>query len=134
MLVSSIDYKFQHHVSAGSQFGYKYQSGMFLYQLDESNHVFAPTYNLDTNVYVHTHSPPSLAKVIGIPTYTSPNIYKVVYPDGSILEYTADLLSAVPSSSPVSTSPFPKWIKGGVPMRHYFFKICLNPSMVLCSS
>jgi hypothetical protein len=112
-LVSSIDYKFQNHVSAGSQFGYKYQSGMFLYRLDESNHVFALAYNLYTNVYVHTHSPPSLAKVIGIPTYTSPNKYTVVYPDGSISEYTADLLSAVPSSSPVSTSPFPKWIRGG---------------------
>jgi hypothetical protein len=110
--VSSIDYKFQTNVTAGSQFGYKYQSGIFLYWLDESTHIFAPRYNLDTDVYVHAHSPPLLAKVIGIPTYKSPNFYTIVYPDGSISEYTNDLLSAAPStSSPVSS--LPSWIKGG---------------------
>jgi hypothetical protein len=110
--VSSIDYKFQHNVTAGSQFGYKYQSGMFLYRLDESTHIFAPQYNLDTNVYVHTHSPPSVAKIIGILTYNAPNIYTVVYPDGSISEYTADLLSAAPTTLS-NYSSLPPWIKGG---------------------
>jgi len=79
--VSSIDYKFQSNVTAGSHFGYKYQSGMFIYRLDESTNVFAPKYNFDTSVHVHSHSPPSLAKAIGIPTYDSPNNYTVVFLD-----------------------------------------------------
>jgi hypothetical protein len=53
-----------------------------------------------------------LAKVIGIPTYTSPNIYTVVYPDGSISEYTDDLLSAAPTTTP-NVPSLPTWIKGG---------------------
>jgi hypothetical protein len=65
-------------------------------------------------VYVHTHSPPSLATVIGIPTYHTPDTYTVVFKDGSISEYTESLLSAALSSS--STSPptlLPSWVKGG---------------------
>jgi len=100
--VSSVDYKFQNNVTSGAFFGLKYQSGVFIYCLDESTNIFAPKFLLDSPVYVHTHSPPSVAKVIGIPTYNTPNVYTVSFKDGSIAEYTDDLLSAV--SSPISSS------------------------------
>jgi len=74
-----------------------YQPGVFIYRLDESTSIFAPKYNLESLVYVHTHSPPSLGKIIGIPTYQTPDIYTVVFKDGSISEYTEDLLSAAPN-------------------------------------
>jgi hypothetical protein len=98
-LVSSIDYKFQLHTTSGAFFKYRYQPGMFFYRLDESNSIFAPKFNIDSLVYVHTHSPPSQATVIGIPTYQSPNIYTVSFKDGSISEYTEDLLSLAPVST-----------------------------------
>jgi hypothetical protein len=97
--VSSIDYKFQLNVTSGAYFGLKYQPGVFIYRIDESSSVFSPTYALDSSVYVHTHSPPSVAKVVGIPTYNTPNIYTVAFKDGSISEYTDDLLSATPDIS-----------------------------------
>jgi len=74
-IVSSIDYSFQHHVSSGSRFGYKYQPGTFVYRLDESNTMFSPKFPLESTVLVHTHSPPHSATVIGVPTYSRPNIY-----------------------------------------------------------
>jgi hypothetical protein len=112
--VSSIDYKFQLNTTSGAHFGFKYQSGTFLYRLDETNSVFAPKFALDTQVYVHTHSPPSLATIIGIPTYQSPDIYTVVFKDGSLAEYTESILSLVPEVSVVSSSSLlPSWIKGG---------------------
>jgi hypothetical protein len=40
-----------------------------------------------------------VAKVVGIPTYNTPNIYTVAFKDGSISEYTDDLLSATPDIS-----------------------------------
>jgi hypothetical protein len=51
---------------------------------------------------------------IGTPSYTNPDIYTVALKDGSISEYTMDVLSAVPSAS-TSPSPnlLPAWIKGG---------------------
>jgi hypothetical protein len=55
-----------------------------------------------------------VAKVVGIPTYTTPNIYTVAFRDGSISEYTDDLLSAAPDlPSITSKSLLPSWIKGG---------------------
>jgi hypothetical protein len=112
--VSSIDFKFQNHVTSGAYFGMKYQPGSFLYRLDESTSVFAPTFNIDSSVYVHTHSPPLLATVIGIPTYSAPDIYTVAFKDGSISEYTADLLSvANVSTSTVSPSLLPPWVRDG---------------------
>jgi hypothetical protein len=112
--VSSLDYKFQSNVTSGAHFGFKYQPGVFIYRLDESTSVFSPTYALDSSVYVHTHSPPSVAKVVGIPTYTTPNLYTAVFKDGSISEYTDKLLSAAPDSSSISSqSLLPSWIKGG---------------------
>jgi hypothetical protein len=106
--ISSIDYKFQHHVTSGTYFGMRYQPGVFLYRLDESTSIFAPKFNIDSRVLVHTHSPPSSATVIGIPTYNTSNIYTVVFKDGSISEYTEDLSSTI--SSP---SLLPSWIQGG---------------------
>jgi hypothetical protein len=65
-------------------------------------------------VYVRTHSPPSLATIIGTPSYTNPNIYTVAFKDGSISEYTMDLLSAAPNiNHSTSASLLPSWIKGG---------------------
>jgi len=42
--VSSIDYTFQHHVTSGTKFGFQYQTGTFIYRLDESNTIFAPKF------------------------------------------------------------------------------------------
>jgi hypothetical protein len=114
-LVSSIDYKFQHNVTSGAHFGLKYQPGVFIYRLDESTFVFAPHFSLDTSMYVHSHSPPATAKIIGIPTYDHPNIYTIAFRDGSISEYTDDLLSPVLDTTQLTpTSLLPKWITGGI--------------------
>ena len=59
--VSSIDYCFQNNVTSGAHFGLRYQPGVFIYRLDETNSVFAPKFNLDASVLVHTHSPPTPA-------------------------------------------------------------------------
>jgi hypothetical protein len=40
LIISSSDYACQHHITTGSRFGYKYQTGMFVYQLDESTTTF----------------------------------------------------------------------------------------------
>jgi hypothetical protein len=66
--VSSIDYTLQHHVSSGSGFGLKYQPGVFIYRLDETKTIFSSKFKLDSSVLVHTHSPPHVATVIGIPS------------------------------------------------------------------
>jgi hypothetical protein len=86
--VSSIDYKFQVHSTSGSHFGYTYQPGTFIYRLDESTTIFMPRFSLDSEVLVHTHSPPHRAKVIGLPSYDRPDIYTVLFSDGSISEYS----------------------------------------------
>jgi hypothetical protein len=44
--VSSIDYKFQNHVTSGAFFGLKYQPGTFMYRLDETNTIFTPHFHL----------------------------------------------------------------------------------------
>jgi len=112
--VTSIDYKFQNHTTSGTYFGMNYQPGVFIYRLDESTSIFAPKYNLESSVYVHTHSPPSLGKIIGIPTYQTPDIYTVVFKDGLISEYTEDLLSAAPRQmSSYKSTLLPSWVKGG---------------------
>jgi hypothetical protein len=70
-------------------------------------------------VYVHSHSPPPIATIIGIPTYNTPDVYTVSFKDGSISDYTSDMLSLAPS--PLSVPPntmLPTWIKG-VLMLHY---------------
>jgi len=78
--VSSIDYKFQSNVTSGSKFGYQYQVGTFVYRLDESTSIFTPRFQLDSEVFVNTHSPPHVAKIIGIPSYTHPDLYTVLFP------------------------------------------------------
>ncbi len=112
-VVSSIDYKFQLHTTSGAYFKLRYQPGTFFYPLDESNIIFAPKFNLESTVLVHTHSPPSLATVIGLPTYEHPDIYTVSFKDGSISEYTENLLSLAPETIPVTSSLLPSWVKGG---------------------
>ena len=99
--VSSIDYKFQPHSTSGAHFGFRYQPGSFIYRLDETNTVFTPKFTLDSTVLVHSHSPPHRAKIIGLPTYDRPDVYTVLFPDGSISEYadSNNLLEAVPSPS-----------------------------------
>ena len=106
--------KFQLNTTSGAYFGYKYQAGTFFYRLDETTSIFSPKYAIDTPVYVHTHSPPSVATVIGIPTYDSPNVYTVVFKDGSLSKYTEDLLSIAPILPPSPTiNLLPNWLKGG---------------------
>ncbi len=69
---------------------------------------------MDYNVYLHTHFPPSIAKVIGTPTCHTLNIYTVVFKNGSILDYTEDLLSEAPTSAGISASSLlPSLVKGG---------------------
>jgi hypothetical protein len=63
--VSSIDYVFQHNVTSGAKFGYSYQPGTFIYRLDETTAIFAPKFSLDSEVLVHTHSPPHRARIVG---------------------------------------------------------------------
>jgi hypothetical protein len=112
--VSSIDYKFQHNVTSGAHFGLQYQPGTFIYRLDESTSIFSPKFALESSVHVHTHSPPSIATIIGLPTYDNPNLYTVVFKDGSISQYLDDILSNVPDNESTSVKPLlPSWIKGG---------------------
>jgi hypothetical protein len=112
-LVLSIDYKLQSHVISGAYFNLKYQPGTFIYRLDESTTVFAPKLHLDAQVHVHTHSPPPTATVVGIPAYSNPDIHTVSFKDGSISEYTSDMLSLAPRNTTTSTTLLPSWIKGG---------------------
>jgi len=114
--VSSIDYKLQFHETSGARFGFCYQPGTFIYRLDESTSIFAPKFPIDSNVLVHTHSPPHVAKIIGIPTYDRPDIYTVAFLDGSISEYSdqSNILEAVPDSPPImQCSLLPNWVKDG---------------------
>ncbi len=65
-------------------------------------------------MYLHSHSPPPRATVIGIPTYNTPDVYTVAFKDGSICEYTSDMLSAVPDKvMSTSSTLLPSWIKWG---------------------
>jgi hypothetical protein len=112
--ISSIDYRFQNHITSGTKFGYKYQPGLFIYRLDESNNIFTPKFSLDSENLVHSHSPPHRAKIVGIPTYQRPNIYTVLFQDGSITEYSTDddLLEAIPTHSDTpEPTLLPHWIQ-----------------------
>jgi hypothetical protein len=75
-----------------------------------------PKLSLDSTVLVHTHSPPHTAKVIGVPTYNSLDVYTVLFPGGSILEYSNhdNILEACPAScSAQKPSLLPHWIQTG---------------------
>ncbi|MFN9978782.1 MAG: hypothetical protein ACK53Y_02650, partial [bacterium] len=65
--ISSIDYVFLNNSTSGACFGYTYQPGLFIYKLDETTTIHQPKFTLDSEVYVHTHSPPHMAKIVGIP-------------------------------------------------------------------
>jgi len=54
IFVLLIDYNFQHNVMSDA--------------FDESTSIFLPTFPIDSSVHVHTHSPPSLGTIIGIPS------------------------------------------------------------------
>ncbi len=69
----------------------KYQPEVFIYRLDESTSIFTPKFMLESSVLMHTHSPPSMATVIGIPTYDKLDVYTVSFCDGSISEYTKSI-------------------------------------------
>ncbi len=63
---------------------------------------------------MHTHLLPSTAKIFGTPTYDSPNIYTVLFKDGSLLEYSEDFLSVAPENrQDLFSLLLPYWIKGG---------------------
>jgi hypothetical protein len=117
-IVSSIDYVLQPNVTSGARFGYKYQPGTFIFRLDESTTMFNPKFPLDSKVLVHSHSPPHTATIVGVPSYSRPNIYTVAFADGSLAEYSgADtLLEALPDSPPAPSTAqtlLPCWIQGG---------------------
>jgi hypothetical protein len=117
--VSSIDYTFQPNVTSGARFGYKYSPGTFIYRLDEPNTIYAPQFPLDSEVDVHTHSPPHRGTITGVPTYNHPDIYVVRFRDGTLAEYTASsgLLTAVdqPCSAPSRSPTLPDWVIDGCP-------------------
>ena len=65
---------------------------------------------------IHTHSPPHVAKIVGIPSYDRPHNYTVLYSDGSISEYSDqdNILEAAPTINVTSqTSLLPSWIQDG---------------------
>jgi len=114
--VSSIDYKFQPNVTRGARFGFSYQPGTFMYRLDESTSIFSPKFSLDSQVLIHTHSPPHTATIVSIPSYDRPDVYTVKFSDGSLAEYsdTSNVMEAAPvlSLTPQPTI-LPHWIQGG---------------------
>jgi len=130
--VSSIDYKLLSNETSGTRFGYRYQLGTFIYRLDETTSVFAPKFAIDSQVYVHTHSPPHRASIIGIPTYSRPDIYTVSFADGSIAEYSdqSDLLEAIPPTATITTCQYYLIGLQVRLMQLYFYQICQNHDMV----
>jgi hypothetical protein len=115
--ISSIDYVFLNNSTSGARFGYTYQPGLFIYKLDETTTIHQPKFTLDSEVYVHTHSPPHMAKIVGIPTYARPHVYTVLFADGSLSEYSDqdNILEARPTCLVSSTcSLLPHWIKNGI--------------------
>jgi len=84
--------------------------------------IFAPKFSLESKVLIHTHSPPHLATVIGIPTFADPDMYTPAFSDGSIVEYSdqSNLLEAVPDNTSITDcSILPHWVKGGKFSRVY---------------
>jgi hypothetical protein len=121
--VSSIDYKFQLNTTSGAYFEYKYQAGTFFYCLDETTSIFSLKYALDTSVYIHTHSPPSIVTTIGIPSCENPTIYTVSFKDGSLSEYTEGLLSLAPVPSHHYMYHYYHIGLRGVPKLPYFYRL-----------
>jgi hypothetical protein len=71
---------------------------------------------LDSEVLVHTHSPPHQAKVIGLPSYDRPDIYTVLFKDGSIAKYSDsnNILEATSIISTTEDTPLlPNWVQDG---------------------
>jgi hypothetical protein len=115
-IVSSIDYTFLPNTTSGAKFGYSYQPGTFIYRLDETTTIHQPKFPLDSTVLIHTHSPPHVAKVIGLPSYDRPDIYTVLFADGSISEYSdqSNILEASSIHDNLkSATLLPTWIQNG---------------------
>jgi hypothetical protein len=115
-IVSSIDYTLLPHTTSGARFGYTYQPRTFIYRLDETTTVYQPKFPLDSTVLVHTHSPPHVAKVVGLPSYDRPDIYTVLFADGSISEYSdqSNILKATSVPDTIKpTSLLPSWVTHG---------------------
>jgi hypothetical protein len=111
--VSSIDYTMQPNVTSGARFGYKYHPGTFIYRLDETNTIYSPTFPLDSEVLVHTHSPPHRGVIVSVPTYTRPDMYVVRFKDGTLAEYSASsgLLESVDQPCSISSLQIlPDWV------------------------
>ena len=84
--------------------------------MDETNHLLTPKFPLESEVLIHTHSPPHTAKVIGLPSYDRPSVYTVAFSDGSIAEYCDenDILELAPISQPCTSSTLlPSWVQDG---------------------
>jgi hypothetical protein len=128
--ISSIDYKFQNHITSGAFFGLKYQSGTFIYRLDEENTIFTPKFQLDATVLVHTHSPPHQATIIGLPTYDRPQIYTVSFSVGSIAEYSDNVLELSRSFQMYHLLNFCHIGLRRVRLLRYFYITCLSLDMV----
>jgi len=111
--VSSIDYTAQPNVTSGARFGYKYHPNTFIYRLDETNTIYSPKFPLDSEVLVHTHSPPHRGVITSVPTYTQPDMYVVRFKDGTLAEYSASsgLLESVDKPCSASSPKIlPDWI------------------------
>jgi hypothetical protein len=97
-----------------------------LYRLDETTTIYQPKFPLDSSVLVHTHSPPHVAKVIGLPSYDRPDIYKVLFADGSISEYSdqSNILEASSVQENIkSVSLLPTWIQNGTNATLFLFSM-----------
>jgi hypothetical protein len=75
--VSSIDYKFQSVVTSGVYFG------LYIVWMN-------PPLSLLQNFlwifqFMSIHSPPSVAKIVGIPSYDNPHVYIVAFKDSLFL-------------------------------------------------
>ena len=113
-IISSFDYTFLHRTTSGTHFGYTYQPGTFIYRLDETTTIHQPKFALDSTVLIHTHSPPHVAKIIGLPSYDRPDIYTVLFADGSISEYSnqANIIEASSVHEQLKQySLLPSWVQ-----------------------
>jgi len=82
----------------------------------ERSFIASHKFPLESNVLVHTHSPPHSATIIGVPTYSQPDLYTVKFQDGTIADnsVSCNLLEAAPSSCPTPiTTTLPDWVKRG---------------------
>ncbi len=62
---------------------------LYITLMNQLQYLFlVPKFSIDSEVLVHTHSPPHRAKIFGIPSYNHPDNNTVLFQDGSIAEYS----------------------------------------------